>query len=62
MGNHMTHQSPEDLLFFDKCDFGPIQYLFNYFSPFYLPEAKSIPVDRACSALSFVKAISKNEK
>ncbi len=48
----MIHQNSTDLQFFDKCDFGPTQSFFNNLSPFYLPETKSIPVDRAWIALS----------
>ncbi len=50
--SNMAQQSAINLQFFNKCDFGPIQYLFNNFSPFHLPEARSIPVNRACLALS----------
>jgi hypothetical protein len=56
----MAHHSAINLQFFDKCDFGPIQYLFNNFSPFDLLEARSIPVDRVCLSLSSVKLLSKN--
>jgi hypothetical protein len=58
---HISHKSPEDLQFFDKCDFGPIQYLFNNFSPFHLPEARSISFDRAHLALSSERVLSKND-
>jgi hypothetical protein len=61
LGCHMAHQSPEDLQFFDKCDFGRFQYLFNNFSPFHLPETISISFDRAHIALSSVEVLSKND-
>jgi hypothetical protein len=36
--------------------------LFNNFSPFQLPEAKSIPVNKARLALSSVEVLSKNDR
>jgi hypothetical protein len=61
LGCHIAHQIPKDLQFFDKYDFRPIQYLFNNFSPFHLPEAKIILFDRARLALSSVEVLSKND-
>ncbi len=52
LGNHMAHQSAIDIRFFDKCDFGPIQNLFNNSSPFHLSETRSISFDRSCLVLS----------
>jgi hypothetical protein len=49
---YMAHQSDENSRFFDKCNFGLIQYLYNNFSPFHLRDTRSIPVDRACLDLS----------
>jgi hypothetical protein len=62
LGYHIAHQTPEDLQFFDKCDFGRFQYLFNNFSPFHLPEMISTPFDRAHLALSSVEVLSKNNR
>jgi hypothetical protein len=59
--SNMAHQSPQDLQFFDKSDFGPIQYLFNNFSPFHLPEARSIPLYWTRLALSPEKVMWKND-
>jgi hypothetical protein len=61
LGCHTSHQSAINLQFFDKCDFRPIQYLLNNFSPFHFPETISIPFDRARLALSSVEMLSKNE-
>jgi hypothetical protein len=60
LGSHLAHQSPENLQFFDKYDFRPNQYLFNNFSPFHLPETRSIPCGRDRSALSSGTVVWKN--
>jgi hypothetical protein len=61
LGCRISHKNPEDLQFFDKYYFRPIQYLFNNLSPFHLPEAKIILFDRARLVLSSVEVLSKND-
>jgi hypothetical protein len=53
--------SPKDLQFFDKYNYRPIQYLFNNFSPFHLPEARSIPFDQDRLVLSSGRVVRKND-
>jgi hypothetical protein len=60
--SNMAQQSAINLQFFNKCDFGPIQHLFNDFSPFHLPEARSISVDRAHLVLSSGWVVWKNNR